>query len=91
MIACPACGADTQVLDTRPSKTYAKRRRRCVSTQCGQRITTIEMITRENPRLDGDAVLCRRADLERLFQLAGSLLATATPPSDDNDNQKEPT
>lgn len=42
-IICPACGGDTQVVDSRPSGQGIRRRRRCIA--CGERVTTHELTT----------------------------------------------
>ena len=48
MIACPICGAKTAVIETRASRTSARRRRRCTSlTGCPGKLTTIEVVVPE--------------------------------------------
>lgn len=44
MIACPICGAKTAVIDTRATRTSARRRRRCIVKSCEGRVTTIEVV-----------------------------------------------
>lgn len=85
MIVCTVCGTETSVLETRDSPAYVRRRRRCKSAVCGQRITTIEFVL-ASPAEErgGDVVIVRRRDLERLRQLAGRLLPLQdVPPIDD--------
>lgn len=40
---CPKCGGDGLVTDSRPSKKYIRRRRKC--TSCDHRWTTVEIET----------------------------------------------
>ena len=41
---CPKCGADTKVVDSRPTHEHRLRRRRaCVLIPCGHRFTTYEV------------------------------------------------
>jgi transcriptional repressor NrdR len=48
-IACPACGGDTYVPDTRlnTERTFVRRRRACFS--CGERFTTYERVKLPKP------------------------------------------
>lgn len=47
MISCPLCGAKTRVLETRVTATSARRRRRCLSTGCSGKVTTVEVVVSE--------------------------------------------
>ena len=47
MIACPICGAKTAVIETRATRTSARRRRRCIVKSCAGRVTTIEVAVTE--------------------------------------------
>lgn len=87
MIACPACGADTGVVETRRNGTFARRRRRCVSTQCGHRITTMELIVPNPTRhsSNNDFVVVRRAWLSELQEIVGVLVAAPTVSDDPGD------
>lgn len=43
-IACPTCGARTEVLATRLATRAFRRRRICSVVTCGTRVTTLEMV-----------------------------------------------
>lgn len=43
MIACPSCGADSAVYETRATPGGARRRRVCKDAACGQKFSTIEL------------------------------------------------
>lgn len=45
----PTCGSETMVLDTRPSKSALRRRRRCSE---GHRFSTLEKIIIEKPKAE---------------------------------------
>lgn len=47
MIACPVCGLETQVHETRSRPGSVRRRRRCVSVTCKGRLTTVELVVSE--------------------------------------------
>lgn len=89
MIACPSCGSETSVLETRVATSYARRRRICKSIKCGEKITTMEVVI-HNPRNDqgGEIVMVRRDQLARLIQMASRMLAASEvspPPSSQED------
>lgn len=80
MIACPTCGADTTVIETRDTGQYTRRRRACTKA-CTIRLTTVEMVIAATDKTAGgllrpmlDMTLIRRRDLEKIFQLAGDAL-----------------
>ncbi len=97
MICCPECGSDTKVLETRATHGYSRRRRLCRKPACGQKVTTLEFVTRiDGPhRPIADMVLVRRADLESMFHLLGGIVRTAqeaitldeTPSEDESTSQ----
>lgn len=44
-LKCPQCGAGTRVLDSRTEEgERIRRRRQCISTKCGARVSTVEQI-----------------------------------------------
>jgi hypothetical protein len=45
LMCCPKCGADTSVIDSRPSNDNSIRRRRRCEGVCGERFTTYETIS----------------------------------------------
>jgi hypothetical protein len=81
MIVCPRCGANTAVTETRYTyaNTSARRRRRCVKAECGERITTVEVIVgslakrgfTENVE---DLVVISRGKLKRLHEIVTELV-----------------
>jgi transcriptional regulator NrdR family protein len=42
---CPKCGSDTMVSDCRESKKGFRRRRVCTSAKCGERFSTLEIMS----------------------------------------------
>lgn len=44
VIACPVCGSDTTVTETRSTKHGLRRRRHCLVEACGGRLTTLESV-----------------------------------------------
>jgi transcriptional regulator NrdR family protein len=76
MIACPLCGSDTTVNETRATPYGARRRRRCRQVSCGGRVTTIEVPHAGRwTRIDQRLVLVPAAELDKLFAMAASLRA----------------
>lgn len=76
MIACPTCGSETTVLETRDTPNYVRRRRICKDPSCGIKVTTAEVILHQpNRGRGGDLVMVRKADVGRLFELASAMLA----------------
>ena len=77
MIACPTCGMNTTVIETRESSTYIRRRRRCVGVKCGARVTTAEFVLPfplKRPIAD-DLVIVRRGWLDKLKEIVGVIVA----------------
>ena len=75
MLACPTCGADSDVIETRnASPQLARRRRMCRSTSCGHKFTTYEIIVSgpANGKLR-EAVVVSRRTLDQLLAIAQSL------------------
>lgn len=74
MIACPKCGADTTVLETRVAPEYARRRRLCKVASCGTKVTTLEAVV-DNPRYrpGGKVVMVRRSDLDKLLEIVARM------------------
>lgn len=89
MIACPKCGSDTQVTETRNVASGTRRRRRCTNANCLFRVTTAELILpvpgRGAPR---DPVIVSR---QALAELARSLETPTQPVDEDADGDIEPT
>lgn len=63
------CGGKTQTIDTRPTTTGVRRRRKCIT--CGLRFTTYEVVSHGDPSPEGvlhdlamriDEVFAERAD-----------------------------
>lgn len=78
MIACPDCGAETSATDTRSLGGYVRRRRRCVKTNCGRKVTTIEIVVADGDyrkALMGRVVILPQADVERITLLLAGALA----------------
>ncbi len=74
---CPICGEDMGVAETRSGGNYIRRRRRCLTTKCVGKRTTIEV---DHPgtrifKLDDHLILMSREDLFRLHNLIGDALA----------------
>lgn len=79
MIACPVCGSETSVLETRASPEYARRRRRCKKVGCGTKVTTVEVIVHNpNQGRGGEIAWVRRANLERLVEVSNRMLALSS-------------
>lgn len=87
MIACPVCGSETRVTDTRVvNPTCSRRRRVCTARTCPGKITTYEMpLSAESGRAMKDSVLVPKRDIEALRVLVASLATTL----EDRDNQDE--
>lgn len=74
MIACPRCGRDTHVSETRSSSNAVRRRRICVDVSCGTRVTTLELPVAPNRRfLEQDLAIVRVSDIATLRRLVGEL------------------
>lgn len=79
MIACPKCGRETTVAETRTIDHYVRRRRHCPSIACGARVTTAEIVIAtdaERSRPLGDIVLVPKRDLEEMVSYMTQALAT---------------
>ncbi len=71
MIACPQCGLDTVVAETRSIGAHNRRRRECVNRH---RVTTIEMIVASGRGLAlEDMTLIRRSLLVDLKQIVNDI------------------
>jgi len=81
MIACPACGAETRVMETRATGYGARRRRICTDVACGGRVTTLEVAVQtdddERRNWDGPLVLVPASDVEELRRVFDDVLARA--------------
>ena len=73
MITCPVCGGNTGSRETRTVSNYVRRRRVCLNTNCGERVTTVEVIVDSTRQLNEAAVIPRR-DLENILKLVGAPL-----------------
>lgn len=73
MITCPVCGGPTGSRETRTVSNYVRRRRACLNTNCGERVTTVEVIVDSTRQLN-DAVVVPQRDLERMLKLVGAPL-----------------
>lgn len=75
MIACPTCGGDTGVLETRDATAYVRRRRICKNPACGTKVTTVEVVLQDaNRRREGAFVMVRRVDVLQLFEIASRMI-----------------
>lgn len=73
-IACPTCGGDTRVSETRSTNQGVRRRRHCLSRECGGRLTTIEFPSPDLRRWAGKkVVLVPIEELDNLATLVASL------------------
>ncbi len=81
MIACPGCGAESYVVETRTTKVYARRSRRCSDRSCDRRFSTIETIVEtgrgRKMRPLRDVVFVPRQDLEKISAMVARLLPSA--------------
>jgi transcriptional regulator NrdR family protein len=66
VIACPTCGRDSTVYETRSVQGGSRRRRICSDVGCGKRFTTIEVAVPGNQRWDGPIALVKTTDLDKL-------------------------
>jgi transcriptional regulator NrdR family protein len=71
--ACPLCGGETGVLETRNGVNHIRRRRRCLANGCSGRLTTVEI---EHPGVgkSDDLVVVPRDELERVMVLIQRIL-----------------
>ena len=70
MIACPKCGANMSVKETRKASYGTRRRRHCDNLKCDHRETTIEVVVNdERLRSISDPVLISRSELERIREI----------------------
>lgn len=78
MIACPRCGKETAVKETRATRGGAKRRRHCTDRQCSGRCTTLEMVVAGESGLEaqiaGTWALVRVDKLESALGLVSAAL-----------------
>ncbi len=89
MIACPVCGGETEVTETRTAGNASRRRRRCVVRACEGRVTTYE-IPIADPQsvaaigIGGGVVIVPRRWLEkletRLARILGEVRDVQGPP-----------
>jgi transcriptional regulator NrdR family protein len=56
MIACPKCGDDSVVVETRGNR----RRRACRDVACNAKFTTVELVTTDGDRADHVTVALHR-------------------------------
>jgi hypothetical protein len=79
VIECPGCGFPTEVDETRSIKGGLRRRRRCTSPTCGEKMTTLEFLIRSEGervrRVNVEFVMVPRDDLEQLASLVGGMLS----------------
>lgn len=78
MIACPLCGDETRVTETRSYDQYTRRRRECTRADCRGRVTTAEIVIalddgRHKPL--GDVILMPRRDVDELLEKLCAALA----------------
>ena len=67
-LACPVCGADTMVAETRVNPAGLRRRRHCTKDECGGRLTTVEIPMGERAlRTDEPLVLVPLSVLDGLI------------------------
>ena len=73
-IVCSACGALTEVMETRKTVHGLRRRRECIK-RCGGRITTIEFVMPEAFRGHGaPMVLVPLREMERFREALATIL-----------------
>lgn len=75
MIACPLCGGDTKVVETRKTKSGARRRRRCDHVGCPGKVTTLEVVMGASDRRAGALILVPRDTLVTMAQTMSKLIA----------------
>lgn len=70
MIACPTCGADSSVIETRRTPAGARRRRSCDG--CGFKFSTIETIVvgKERRPFTEPMSIIRTSDLLEIIRIA---------------------
>ena len=75
MIRCPRCRAKTRVAETRVSATSARRRRVCISPECGEKVTTVEIIIPDGvgPFLGKGSVIIPAPLLKKLRTIVDAL------------------
>ncbi len=70
---CPSCGCDTSVLETRKHPRGVRRLRRCQSTACLARLTTIEVVVPAHRKYSDALVVV--VDMLRVRQLRDAVQA----------------
>lgn len=68
--ACPFCGSDTKVIDSRLSNDNTiRRRRKCLNPMCEARCTTREIEDQGGTPHDAKFRLIKTSEIERLLKL----------------------
>jgi transcriptional regulator NrdR family protein len=96
MMACPRCGKDSSVLETRGGiANQVRRRRACTDKQdCGMKFSTVEVVILDKRQMAGPVQLIARRDLRKIERLARNALTTGRDTDDvstDRDRETEAT
>lgn len=70
---CPHCGADTRVIDSRPSGPDIRRRRECPRCGKDKRFTTYETVVEDEPDPEPDSWRTVAAELNALARRAATI------------------
>lgn len=75
MIACPLCGNKTLVVETRATRTSARRRRRCTVAGCEGKVTTVEVVVTDGKAaaLASGSVMVSVRHLEKLQKIVAAI------------------
>lgn len=75
VIACPLCGADTTVAETRSVSNAARRRRACTDPACPGRVTTIELtVPKKRRRWDRPLSIVATSDLAAMHATLAAMI-----------------
>ena len=78
-IPCPACGAPTQVIDSRQLEGRILRRRRCRAMSCGSRFSTEERFLAFDARRNRPSTELRTEQTEQRIAAEAQLFAAGIP------------
>jgi transcriptional regulator NrdR family protein len=81
MIACPLCGLETAVIETRRTGGAARRRRKCTDPSCAGRVTTVEVVVDRfhgaTELANGRSIIVSRRALAKLQRAVAALGGTS--------------